>query len=285
VGRTNLRSYLYVPGDRADLLGKALASGTHGLILDLEDGVAPANKKEARRQVLAALNDRETTVDGPPLIVRVDPHGADADADLEVAVGGGADAIVLAKSTRSTLDHVDAALRRLEHHHEGRPVPVIALIESARGLLDAAVMAEHQRVDGLAIGEADLGAELGVDPGIDGIAMAPYRATIVVASAAAGLRRPTGPASTDFRDLDALLRSCEHLRRQGFGARSAIHPAQVAVINEAFAPTQIEIERARATVAAFDAGVAEGRGVQLGDDGTMLDEAVIRAARRVLDDR
>lgn len=274
---TAIRSYLYVPGDRPDLLDKSRASAAHALILDLEDGVAPPAKAEARRHVLDALRSDRST----PTFVRVDPDALEA--DLAVAVEGGAAGIVLAKATAATVAAASAALDRLEGTHGATPLSITALVESARGLLDAVAVADHPRVEGLAIGEADLRAELGVDPGPDQAEMAPFRATIVVASAAAGIRRATGPAGTDFRDLDRFRASCEQLRRQGFGARSAIHPAQVHVINEVFAPSAAEIERARELVAAFDAGVTGGRGVQLGDDGGMLDEAVIRSARRLLD--
>lgn len=272
-----IRSYLYVPGDRPDLLEKARSSAAHALILDLEDGVAPPGKAEARRHVLAALTEPPSS----PTFVRVDPDALDA--DLTVAVEGRAVGIVLAKATAETVAAASAALDRIEDDHGVAPLTITALVESARGLLDAAAVAGHPRVEGLAIGEADLRAELGVEPGPDQLEMAPFRSTIVVASAAAGIRRATGPAGTDFRDLDRFRTSCEQLRRQGFGARSAIHPAQVEVINEVFAPSAAEVERARELVAAFDAGVAGGRAIQLGDDGGMLDEAVIRSARRLLD--
>lgn len=276
---TTLRSYLYVPGDRPDLMDKALAGNAHAIILDLEDGVAPAKKSAARVHVVAALDGRRAGA--KPVVVRVDPSALEL--DLEVAVAGRADGIVLAKSTSATLAEAASLLTKLEPAGEVDPLRVTALVESARGLLDAADLAHHDRVEGLAIGEADLCAELGLGPDADGNELAPYRATIVVASAAAGLRRPTGPAGTDFRDLVEYGVSCALLRRQGFGGRSAVHPAQVATINEVFSPTAAELDRARAVVAAFDAGVAGGRGVQVGDDGSMLDEAVVRSARRLLD--
>lgn len=283
---TAVRSHLYVPGDRPDLFDKAIAGPAHALILDLEDGVAASSKAAARSHVAEVLARWAAEGALKPVVVRVDP--AALDADLPVAVGrgaggGSARGIVLAKATSATLADAAAGLTRLEAATGGPPLSITALIESARGLLDAADIAAHERVEGLAIGEADLGAELGLEPGPDLAELAPYRATIVVASAAAGLRRPTGPAGTDFRDLDRYRGACAQLRRQGFGGRSAVHPAQVEAINDCFAPSAAEIDRAREIVATFDAGVAAGRGVQVGGDGSMMDEAVVRSARRLLD--
>jgi citrate lyase subunit beta/citryl-CoA lyase len=105
------------------------------------------------------------------------------------------------------------------------------------------------------------------------------RMQIVLASAAAGLEPPIGPVSTDFTDLDALRESTWTLKRMGFGARAAIHPAQVGVINEMFTPTSEEVEEARRLLARFEAG---GRGATTDDDGRMIDEAFVRSARRIL---
>ena len=273
------RSFLYVPGDRPERFVKAVASGADGVILDLEDGVAPAAKAEARRNVAVVLDSRVDGAPGPAVVVRVDPRTLPA--DVGVAIRGRADGIVLAKATTATLAEVDDILGSAGV--EAGAMGITALIESAQGLLDAPDMGRHPRTIAFAAGEADLTAELGLRVDPDGPELAALRMTIVVAGSAAGLRPPTAPVSVDFRDLDAFRTSCELLRRQGFGSRSAIHPAQVPVINAAFVPTDEEIAAARAAVASFDAEVAAGRGVAVTADGTMVDEAVVRAARRLLD--
>jgi citrate lyase subunit beta/citryl-CoA lyase len=104
----------------------------------------------------------------------------------------------------------------------------------------------------------------------------------VLASAAAGLAPPIGPVSTDFRDLVALQRSTEGLLRVGFGSRWAIHPAQVPVINQTFTPTPEQLEAARRLVERYDGALDQGIGVVVDEDGQMVDEAVVRAARRTL---
>jgi len=112
--------------------------------------------------------------------------------------------------------------------------------------------------------------------------MAPLRLQLVVASAAAGIAAPVGPTSTDFRDLDALRASTRALLRLGFRGRTAIHPAQVPVINEVFSPSPEEIEAARRLVTAYEDAERQGRGVLTDDHGRMVDVAVVRSARDVL---
>lgn len=264
------RSYLYVPGDRRDRFAKASVSGAHAVILDLEDGVAPAHKDEARANVRAHLRLRMAR---PPTFVRIDP------AQLHDDVGAVADlgiaGLYLPKATAATLGALDALLGE-------RDVGVVALVESAAGIEDLPFLARHPRVRNLAIGEADLCAELGVDAEVVPEVIWAIRAQVVVASAAAGIDPPTGPVSTRFDDAGALAESTRALAAAGFGARAAIHPAQVPVINEAFAPTAEELAAAERLVTAFDAAVARGEGVIVDDTGRMVDEAVVRRARRLL---
>lgn len=251
---------------------KALASGADAVILDLEDAVAPDAKPAARVAVAEFVRGLPSDHERPAVLVRVD--AAHLDDDLAAISALSLDAIYLPKATSASVADVDERLG-------AQLVPLVALIESAQGLLDASAIAAHGRVRNLAIGEADLCAELGVSrDGSD--ALWPLRMSIVVASAAAGIDPPTAPVSTDFRDLDAYRRSTEALKHAGFGARSAIHPAQVAVIDEVFAPTHEERAEALALVTAFDDAMTRGEGVFIGPDGRMVDLAVVRHARRVL---
>ena len=289
------RSYLYVPGDRPDRLAKGLTKGADAIIADLEDGVAATAKAEARDAVCALLEN--LTLDGaagvagvdgtagvPHILVRVNPGQLMAD-DVRAVMTAGADAIYLPKATMDSLRHCSEQLDQLESADPGRrarSVRVVPLIENARGLLDAPEMACHDRVHNLALGEADLTAELGIEPSADGSELLFARSTVVVASAAAGLDPPTAPVSTDFRDLESLRAETVALRRLGFGARSAIHPSQLGVINDVFTPTAAELERATALVARFEESLVRGEGVCVDTDGTMVDEAVVRSARRIL---
>lgn len=257
-----MRSYLYVPGDQPEKLAKAASSAADALIVDLEDAVAPKDKDAARSTVVGWLRDQGH----PQVWIRVNADPTD-DAS---ALSGLPFAGVVIPKIRSASD-VDASAALFPS------MPICALIETAAAVLDARAIASHPRVVRLAIGEADLSAELGADA-TDDDAMRTARGLVVLASAAAGIEQPTAPVSTDFRDMDSLHRSTEALKRMGFGSRAAIHPAQLPVINDVFTPSGDEVARARTLLERFD-----GAGVGVADDGTMVDEAVLRAARAVLD--
>ena len=258
------RSYLYVPADRPEMLAKAADRGADALIVDLEDAVAPSRKVEARR----ALSD---FLPGPgETWVRVNNH-PELLAD-DVAASAGATGIVLPKADPEALSQVTSMTS----------LPITALIETAAGLLAATELASAAVVERLAVGEADLSAELGVTPGDDGAELLYARSRVVVASAAAGIDAPTGPVFTDFRDGDGLRRSTEALARLGFGRRRAIHPAQVRVINEAFTPTLDQLADAQELIGAYQDALEAGAGAAA-SDGVMFDAAVVRQARRVLE--
>lgn len=273
------RTYLYAPGDRPERMSNATGLGVDAVILDLEDGVAPRSKELARIEVARFLKAAGATssATSSALLVRVNSTDLRADVEALRSVLGLVDAIYLAKATTARLDELDALLG-------SAGTPVVGLIESARGLLDAPMIAAHPRVRTLAIGEADLTAELAIRPSADDRELLSLRAQVVVASAAAGIDPPTGPVSTEFRDLGAFRVSTEALARQGFGARSCIHPDQVAVVAAVFTPSETELEAARALVTSFDDALTRGEGVLVGPDGRMVDEAVVRHARRLLAD-
>lgn len=256
-----MRSCLYVPGDKPEMLAKAVARGADAIIADLEDAVPPDRKQLARESVIEFLRSAERR--RAAVWVRInDEEDAHAIAPLRP------DGISVPKVTCvADIERVDVDL------------PVIALIETANGVLDAREIARHPAVVRLALGEADLGAELGIDPSPDHHEWHAVRTMIVLASAAAGIDEPVAPITTDFTDLAALHASTAALKRMGFGARAAIHPAQVPVINEVFTPTDEQIASARRLLERFDTA---GGGVTTDENGRMIDEAIVRSARRVV---
>jgi len=270
------RTYLYVPGDRPDLLAGALTRGADALILDLEDSVVAANKSQARDVVVDWISHLGDGHDRCEVWVRVNNSPELLNRDLHAlgrtaAIRG----ISIPKiQGPETLEEIE--------HHMGEDWSVIALIESAAGLLAAPLIAASPRMGRLALGETDLMAELGMTQNPPEQALIAVRVQLVVASAANGLDAPIAPVTTDFRDLEALRSSTRDLRAMGFGARSAIHPDQVEVINEVFTASEEEIDEARRIVAAADRAAAEGSGVFVDLDGRMVDEAVVRRARRQL---
>jgi citrate lyase subunit beta / citryl-CoA lyase len=257
------RSYLYVPGDQPRLLDGAARRGADALIADLEDAVAVANKAAARSAVASYL-------DTGTAWVRIN---ADTPAEDLAAIADrpGLAGVVVPKAEPALLSEVDRLLG-------SRAVPALALLETARGVRDVHAVAESPRVVRLGLGEADLAGELNLRPGPDREELWPLRSAVVVASAAAGLLPPVGPVHTAVRDLPELERTTELLLRQGFRARTAITPTQLATINKVFTPTQAEVEQARATVALL----TDAAGVAVDADGRMVDEAVVRSAREVL---
>lgn len=267
------RSLLYVPGNKPPMFDKAVASGADAIILDLEDAVAHDQKDAARDAVVAWLATAKAVeceiwvrLNAGALMAR------DVVAICAAASPGIVAGLYLPKaSSVSEVEELDALLPA--------GLNVTALIETAAGVFDARALAAHPRVTRLAIGEADLGSELGVRPSHDAHEMLPMRMTVVLASAAAGIDSPVGSVSTDFKDLDALRASSEALANMGFTARAAIHPAQVQVINQAFTPSTQEIASAQRLLELFEQAAG---GVCVDDSGRMVDEAIVKAARGTL---
>lgn len=265
------RSYLYVPGDQPDKLAKALQRGADAVILDLEDAVPHARKDEARSAVVGFLTELDGSYRGR-IWVRVNP-GPLLEADVVALSALRFDGISLPKASVDELARLHELLRGVE-------LAVMPLVETADGVLHLPAIAAARGVVRLQIGEADLAAQLGIDASADGREFASIRSQVIVASAAAGIEPPVGPVSTDFHDVEALRASTLALRRMGFGARAAIHPRQVGVINEAFTPSAEEVAAARDVVERFEAA---GGGVVLDAQGRMVDEPIVRAARRILE--
>jgi citrate lyase subunit beta/citryl-CoA lyase len=261
------RSLLFAPADDARKLQKGLAGDADAVVADLEDAVPPARKDAAREVVVDAL-----TAGGPALrVVRVNVPGSDwFEADVELVRRIVPDAMVLPKATPEAIE----ALPRVVP-------PVIAIVETAAGLLRAHETASDPRVAALALGAVDLGAELGLEPRPDGLEILYARSQVVTASAAAGIRAPFDVVRLDYQDAEALEEECRLARSLGFRGKMCIHPTQVPVVNRVFAPTADEIAWARRVVEGFEQAVSEGSGV-FGLDGTMVDLPVVERARRVL---
>lgn len=255
-------TYLYVPGDRPNMLDRAFERGAGAVIFDLEDGVRQAHKSEARSLVA----ERLTRPPPVPVWVRIDT--AHRDEDLAMLASGPGRFIA-----GVCVPKVDDAncLEGIDH-------PVMALIESARGWLGAAAIARHPSTRLLACGEADLVADLGMNPAPDESELLPFRAHMIAASRPAGLPPPVGPVHLRLEDSEGLDRTTHALRRLGFRSRAVVHPAQIEAVNRVMAPTVEELRWAELVLAsAADGGATRS-------EGTMVDEAVARRARSILGD-
>jgi citrate lyase subunit beta/citryl-CoA lyase len=273
--RMSFRSLLFVPGDRPERFAKAAASGADALILDLEDSVSAACKQAAREAVAAHLAERPP---GPTLFVRVNPEDSEFHAgDLAALAAARPDGIVLPKVEEA------AGVARLVARVPGVRVLPIAT-ETPRavfGLGGYGAVAEH--LAGLTWGAEDLPAAIGATDARlpDGGYTAPLetvRALALFGAHAAGVAaiETVFPA---FRDLDGLAAYAARGRRDGFSGMMAIHPAQVAVINAAFTPSDAEVALARRIVAAFEAAPDAGA---LQIDGRMIDAPHLKQARATL---
>jgi len=265
------------------MLDKALARGADAVIVDLEDSVPAAGKASARAAV-ARWMARQDPAARCAIWVRVNPGPAGLD-DARAVAAPALRGLCLAKCGGvAHIDAVDAVLtaRERELGVEVGRVKVAPLLEDAAAVLAAPTLARGPRVIRLQIGEADLCAELGIEPGEDERELLAIRTRVVLASAAAGIEPPVGPVSTVYRDHERLRRTTEGLRRLGYRSRACIHPDQIATVHEVFTPTGEELDRAAALVARFDAAVRAGAAVLVDDEGRMIDEAVVRGARRVL---
>lgn len=195
------------------------------------------------------------------------------DSDL-VVVGDLADrlaGVFIAKA--ETREHVESAAKI--------GLPIGLFVETARAVLSLESLVDHPLVRTIHLGEADLAADTGLRPGRDDAELAWARSRVVFVSAAARLEPPVAPVSTEVNDMEDFRMSTERTARQGFLGRACIHPRQVTVANRVFTPSAAEVESARALLAQFAQSVEIGRGALI-VDGKMVDEAVVRAARRIV---
>ena len=284
-----MRSLLFVPADGGSKLDKAIASGADGVIIDLEDSIVPERKEHARAAAFEFLKSAGAKTQRPRLLVRI--NGLDTgmtDADLDAVVPGEPDAIVFPKAEGgSTVVHLDAKLTAREAIAglpEGSIKILAQAVESAAGLFAAGTYRDaSKRLIGMTWGPEDLSAELGAETNRDekGFLTEPYRLArnICLYGAAAAKLPAIETIYADFRNLEGLRRDTDEARRDGFAGRLAIHPAQVAVINEVFTPTTAQIEKAKMVVAAFAAKPGAGA---VGIDGKMFDRPHLIRAQNLL---
>lgn len=255
-------TFLFVPGARPDRFARAAASGADMVVLDLEDGVAPSERALARREVAAWL------AAGNDAVVRISATGTeDQVADL-AALTDTSPAVMLAK-TESAAD-VEAVTTAL-----GPQAKVIALVESARGLLDAAAIAATPGVRRMALGNIDLASALGVEPD-DRTALLAARSMLVLASSHAGLPGPVDGVTTIIDDVELIRSDASHAASLGFRGKLCIHPRQVAAAAEGLSPTAAQVAWAERVLASGSRSGA--RSV----DGAMVDQPVEVRAQDVL---
>ena len=267
-------SLLFVPANRPERIAKALASGAGAVIVDLEDAVPPDAKAAAREQ-LAQVFAGLGAVERARLLVRINANNTPWHADDLALVGGlaaqGLAAVMVPKAeSAADLAQVAAAV--------GPACGLLPLVESAAGLAAVDALAHSPQVVRLAFGNLDFQADLGLACGPDELELMSVRLALVLASRRAGLPAPVDGVTPDIGDLAALQTTAARSRHGGFGAKLCIHPAQVAPVNAALAPSAAELEWARRVIEGND----RERGGVFVLDGRMVDAPVVRRARQLL---
>lgn len=287
---TNLRSLLFIPGDSEKKLGKADGAGADALILDLEDAVSPANKPRARELIPAFLRDRPRGSRSSQLWVRVNPLDSGMILeDLVAVVAAGPDGLMLPKCEGP------ADIRKLSHYLDAleaqagidvgstRILPVATETAAAPFTLGDYRTAKLDRLLGLTWGAEDLAAAVGASTNLDdsggwALTFRVARSLTLLGAKAAGVQA-IDTLYVDFRDEDGLRAASRASRAEGFTGRLAIHPAQVAAINESYMPSAEEIEHANRVIAAFAAEPGAGT---VGLDGKMIDIPHLKQAHGVI---
>ena len=292
------RSLLAVPATRRKMAEKALTSAADAVFLDLEDAVAPDSKAAARGDVVSALKElewqgrlrlyRANALDTPYFyrdLIGVVEHA-----------GGALDAVMVPKVNRPEDLHAVAVLLsglEMATNLDVGKINIEAQIESAEGLTNAdAIASANPRTTALHFGPGDFAASLRMpqtsigtmdawDQAYPGHRFHYAMQRIVVAARAAGLRVLDGPVA-DYGDEEGLRNSCLVARSLGFDGKWCIHPAQIHVVNEAFSPTDEEVEWAESVIAAYEDANAAGFG-SVSVDGQMVDAASIKMAQNTLD--
>jgi (3S)-malyl-CoA thioesterase len=266
-----VRSVLYIPASKERALEKARDLAADAIIFDLEDAVTPEEKVRARDLLAVELRDQDF---GARLrIVRVNgletPWGA---ADLAAFAGHpGVDAVLVPKvNGPADLDAVAAVVTK----------PLWAMLETAQGCLNAAAIAAHPRLEGMVMGTNDLAKELGARFRADRLPLMAGLGACVLAARAAGKVVVDGVYNA-FKDEAGLRAECEQGRDMGFDGKTLVHPAQLAVANEVFAPSDEEVTLARRMIAAYREARAKGQGVAV-VDGRIVENLHVATAETII---
>lgn len=263
-----VRSFLFVPALRQGFLDKAIASGAGAVLVDLEDAIPPARKAEARDTLQAWV----TQLSGAGIKASVRVNANDA-ADMQAACSAGVWSVIVPKVNRpADLDTYRHSARDMNR----RPL-LFATIETAKGLVNCAGIAQVPEVNGLMFGAGDFAIDTGMAHD-ENVLTVPCTA-VVIAARAAGLPAYGLPGPiTDFRDLDRLRAMAERARALGFSGTPVIHPRQVAVIEQVFGFRNEEIARAREIVRQFEAS----DGLPVADEKGLIEWPIYEAAQKLL---
>ncbi|WP_417742190.1 HpcH/HpaI aldolase/citrate lyase family protein [Salipiger sp.] len=264
------RSVLYIPGSKDRALDKARSLAVDAIIFDLEDAVSPGEKATARATLAQALS--QGGYGKRTRIVRI--NGLETEWGREDAAAANdmdCDAVLLPKV--ESPEQLDALAKLTDK-------PLWAMMETPRGILNAAAIGAHEQLSGMVMGTNDLAKELNARFRPDRLAMQSALGMCLLAAKATGCVIVDGVYNA-FKDDDGLKAECEQGRDMGFDGKTLIHPAQVAVTNAAFAPTDAEVELARRQIEAFEEAEKQGQGVAV-VDGKIVENLHVATAQSLL---
>ena len=280
------RSALYVPGDSERMLQRSAGISSDMLLFNLEDGVASSQKASARKNIVDAL--RSINFGDREIVIRTNPLNSEVGLnDIADIVPLRPDGICLPKVEKvQEIFVAESAIREVEIRHglpEGSTM-LHAMVESAAGILNSAqIAAASTRMSSLIFGSADYASDVHCMPGEDRFELMLALQFIVASARSAGIDALDAPCF-DFRNRDLLYREATQARRLGFAGKSAIHPDQLAIINQIFDVTPEEVAWAERAIAELDS--AEHRGKALSTiDGKLIDNPHRAAAERILSRR
>jgi citrate lyase subunit beta/citryl-CoA lyase len=271
------RSVLYMPSSNERALDKAKTLPADAIIFDLEDAVAPDAKESARPMAVAAASSGE--YGSKELTIRCNgldtPWGAD---DIAAAARSGASAVVIPKV--ASVEYVEQVSRLLNAAGAPDSMAIWPMIETPTAIFDVRHIAAHPRVAVLVMGTNDLARELraGLVPGRH--PLVPHLATALAAAREAGKVILDG-VYNDVKNLEGFRDECVQGAEMGFDGKTLIHPGQVDIANDVWAPSDADVEHARKVIAAFNEAVREGRGV-ITVDGRMIENLHVANAQRTL---
>jgi citrate lyase subunit beta/citryl-CoA lyase len=258
----DLSLFLFLPANRLDRLEKAVSTAADAVVLDLEDAVAVDQKTQARGGLLGALDQAAAR---KPIILRI--NGAETDwyaDDVAVAANLPIAAVMLPKAESADI---------CTHVRQGCGKPLVALVETAKGVLNANEIANSS--NRLAFGNLDFAADVGI--GQDRLALAYARSILVLASRNAAIAQPIDGVTQQFNDFQVVEEDARHSRSMGFGGKLLIHPKQIEPTRRAFLPSSEEIAWAERLLTNADSNT----GV-LTVNGNMVDAPVLKRARDIL---
>jgi len=271
------RSRIYLPGNSPRMIQKGPLLGADAVILDLEDSVSPEEKDAAR--ILVGMAIRHVDFLDSEVMVRINPLDRGGDEDLKVILPAGPDAVVVPKC--ESPEDVLKIEKIITRNELPKPVAILAMIESAKGILHAYEIASASSlVEAITFGGEDFTQDIGATRTKEGKEIFWGRSMLVIAAKAAGVQA-LDTVFSDVNDEEGLRRDTQMIKEMGFDGRAAVHPAQIEIIHEVFAPTPVEIQHAANVINAAETARKLGKGVAV-IKGKMIDAPIIKRAEKII---